>query len=161
GEEASGEGRRAHDRGPEVEAGSARPVAGSASALAAHRGRCRGQYGGICPRSPGEAHRGGGEAEGIQAVIYFAQLPTGAVKIGYTGIDLETRMAQLEYEFGVPFALIHAVPGDREDESEWHSRFDHLRLPGNGEQFRPGPDLMAAIGRPLLVSSNPDAIETV
>jgi hypothetical protein len=50
------------------------------------------------------------------------------------------------------------MEGDREREADIHGRFAHLRL-GRTEQFRPGADLMAFIGRPLLVNPDPDAVE--
>jgi Meiotically up-regulated gene 113 len=90
-------------------------------------------------------------------MIYFAQLPTGAIKIGKTG-DVNARLAQLEREFQGQIALLRAMPGNFKEETEMHCLFQHLRI--RGEEFRPAPDLLEFIGRPLLVGANPNAIET-
>jgi hypothetical protein len=90
-------------------------------------------------------------------MIYFAQLETGAIKIGFSE-NLETRLPQLEADFGGPIVLLATMPGDRRDEYRIHRRFNHLRFPGT-EQFRPDVDLMEFIGKPLLVAANPAAIE--
>lgn len=92
-------------------------------------------------------------------MIYFAQLPTGSIKIGFSD-DVETRLADLERHYGVPLSLLHTEPGGRTEEREWHDRFAHARF-GRTEQFRPVPELMEVIGRPLLVGANPDAVEAV
>lgn len=89
--------------------------------------------------------------------VYFAQLPTGAIKIGHSD-DVPTRLKQLEAHYGVPLVLLHTEPGSRPEEEGWHERFDHLRL-GRSEQFMPAADLMAAIGRPLMVAANPGTTE--
>jgi hypothetical protein len=89
-------------------------------------------------------------------MIYFAQLPSGAIKIGKAN-DVEQRAVGLEYQFGGPVAILKTMAGGLKEEREMHGRFRHLRL--RGEQFRPGPDLMGFIGRPLLVGANPDAVE--
>jgi hypothetical protein len=91
-------------------------------------------------------------------MIYFAQLPTGAIKIGFTD-GLEARLSGLANHYGTELALLATMPGDRSVEAEIHERFSHLRL-GRTEQFRPAADLMAFIGKPLLVDPNPDAVET-
>ncbi len=88
-------------------------------------------------------------------MIYFAQLATGAIKIGTT-VDLTARMTGLKSHYGESLALLGTMPGGRKEEREIHHRFAHLRL-GHTEQFRPAADLMEYIGRPLLVSQNPDA----
>jgi hypothetical protein len=90
-------------------------------------------------------------------VIYFAQLPTGSIKIGCAN-DVEGRLSGLAYHYGTELALLATMPGDRSVEVEIHERFSHLRL-GRTEQFRPGADLMQFIGKPLVVGINPDAIE--
>ncbi len=93
-------------------------------------------------------------------MIYFMQSPDGGpVKIGYSG-DVEARARQLESHYGKPLAVLATVPGDRAEEAEMHRRFAHLRL-GRTEQFRPAPELMDFIGRPLLVGANPDAVEAI
>ena len=90
-------------------------------------------------------------------MIYFAQLPGGSIKIGTT-VDVEARLQSLESHYGTELALLATMPGDRSVEAEIHERFSHLRL-GRTEQFQPAADLMAFIGRPLLVDPNPDAVE--
>jgi len=90
-------------------------------------------------------------------VIYFAETPTGSIKIGCSD-DVEARLQGLASYYGGPVSLLATMPGDREREREIHDRFASLRL-GRTEQFRPGPDLMAFIGKPLLVDANPDAVE--
>lgn len=93
-------------------------------------------------------------------MIYFVQgLDGGAVKIGFTD-DMATRLPQLEYKYKQPLAVLATMPGNREREQEIHARFSHLRF-GKTEQFRPAADLMAFIGRPLLVGANPDAVEAM
>lgn len=93
-------------------------------------------------------------------MIYFAQdAEGGAVKIGTTE-DVPARLRQLESHYGKPLALLATRPGGRAEEAELHARFAHLRY-GRTEQFRPAPDLMEFIGRPLLVSANPDAVEAM
>jgi hypothetical protein len=89
-------------------------------------------------------------------MIYFAQLPTGAIKIGKAD-DVDARLAQLEREFQGHIALLRAMPGSFKEESEMHRLFDHLRI--RNEEFRPARDLLEFIGRPLLVGANPVAIE--
>jgi len=93
-------------------------------------------------------------------MIYFAQaIDGGPVKIGYSA-DVMARARQLESHYGRPLAILATMKGDRPEEAELHARFAHLRL-GRTEQFRPAPDLMAFIGRPLLVGANPDAVEAM
>lgn len=93
-------------------------------------------------------------------MIYFLQpIDGGPVKIGTTE-NLESRRRKLEADFRTPLALLATMPGGRKEEREIHERFSHLRFPGT-EQFRPASDLMAFIGRPLLVGANSDAIEAI
>ena len=44
------------------------------------------------------------------------------------------------------------MEGDRSTEAEIHGRFAHLRF-GRTEQFRPEPDLMTFINRPLFAAA--------
>jgi hypothetical protein len=91
-------------------------------------------------------------------MIYFLQ-PTdgGPIKIGFSD-NVDARVRQLEWHYGRPLALLGTMEGGREEETEIHSRFAHLRL-GRTEQFRPASELLAFIGRPLLIGANPDAVE--
>lgn len=84
-------------------------------------------------------------------MIYFAQpVDGGPVKIGTTE-NLPQRLAGLESTYGKPMALLGTMPGGRDEERAIHDRFSHLRL-GRTEQFRPEPELMQFIGKPLLTS---------
>lgn len=91
-------------------------------------------------------------------MIYFAQsVDGGPVKIGYSAA-VDTRIRHLEAFYGRPLALLTTMEGDRETEREIHKRFAGVRL-GRTEQFQPTAELMAFIGRPLLVGVNPQAVE--
>jgi hypothetical protein len=93
-------------------------------------------------------------------MIYFLQSTEGGpVKIGHSA-DVDTRRLQLESHYSQPLALLATMPGERDEERAIHERFAHLRL-GRTEQFRPAADLMAFLGRPLLVDPNPDAVEAM
>lgn len=90
-------------------------------------------------------------------MIYFAQLPTGAIKIGYTE-DVDQRTRSLGAHYSCDVEILHTMEGDRSTEQALHERFAHLRF-GRTEQFRPGRDLVEFIGLPLFVSANPEAVE--
>jgi hypothetical protein len=60
--------------------------------------------------------------------------------------------------YRTPLAVLAVRDGDQNEEARVHALFDHLRIDLT-EQFRPAPDLLAYIGRPLLVSANPEAVE--
>jgi hypothetical protein len=91
-------------------------------------------------------------------MIYFAQaVDGGPIKISCSQ-DIDNRLLQLKDHYGRPIALLATKPGDFDTEAEIHARFAHLRL-GRTEQFRPAPELMEFIGRPLLTAPDPDAIE--
>ncbi len=93
-------------------------------------------------------------------MIYFMQpVGGGPVKIGFSD-DVDKRREQLERHYGRPLALLATMPGDMGIEYEIHRRFSHLRF-GRTEQFRPASDLMAFIGRPLLVDPNPETVESM
>lgn len=79
-------------------------------------------------------------------MIYFAQLPNGAVKIGCT-TNLNRRKLRLRVELGCEIDILATIEGDKQQERELHDRFFHLRL-GTSEQFRPGDDLMDFIHHP-------------
>lgn len=92
--------------------------------------------------------------------VYFVMLgDAGPIKIGFSD-NVPKRMGELERHYGVTPTLLHTEPGGRPEEDAWHERFAEARL-GRTEQFRPVPELMDAIGLPLLVSENPDAVEAV
>lgn len=91
-------------------------------------------------------------------MIYFLQSPLGgSIKIGTTE-NLEVRLKQLEAHYGQPLALLATLEGGRDKEQAIHARFASHRL-GRTEQFRPVTEIMAFIGRPLLVGADPDAVE--
>jgi hypothetical protein len=92
-------------------------------------------------------------------MIYFLQ-PTdgGTIKIGYTVNNVDSRRKQLETYYKQPLAILATIPGGRAREREIHEQFAEHRL-GRTEQFRPDPEIMAFIGRPLLVDPNPAAVE--
>lgn len=93
-------------------------------------------------------------------MIYFVQpVSGGPVKIGTT-INLESRLKQLESHYGQPLAVLATQEGGRTEEAEIHARFSHLRF-GHTEQFKPAPELMDFIGRPLLVNPDPSAVESL
>jgi hypothetical protein len=93
-------------------------------------------------------------------MIYFLQsVDGGPVKIGTTE-DLAVRWKALEADYGCELALLAIMPGGKDEEAEVHERFAAIRL-GRTEQFRPTADLMAFIGRPLLVGLNPDTVEVM
>jgi hypothetical protein len=92
-------------------------------------------------------------------MIYFMQPSDGgAIKIGYTVNDVDSRRKQLEPYYKQPLAILATIPGGRDKEREIHELFAEHRL-GRTEQFRPAPEIMAFIGRPLLVDPNPAAVE--
>jgi T5orf172 domain len=93
-------------------------------------------------------------------VIYFLQSPDGGpVKIGFTD-NLPARHRALERHYGCPLAILATMDGDRAVETQIHERFAASRF-GRTEQFRPTAELMEFIGRPLLVSPDPAAVEVM
>jgi hypothetical protein len=90
-------------------------------------------------------------------VIYFVRLASGAIKIGYTEF-LDQRLVGLRYSYRGKAELLHAMEGGYETERELHAQFGHLRL-GRSEQFQPGPDLLAFMGRQDLASHDHEEIE--
>jgi hypothetical protein len=58
-------------------------------------------------------------------MIYFAQLPTGSIKIGHSA-DVDARLGQLRSHYGADLALLGTIEGGRETEREIHERFAHL-----------------------------------
>lgn len=93
-------------------------------------------------------------------MIYFVQPAKGGpIKIGTTE-DFKTRFQALQAYYGKRFAILRLMPGGPVEEREIQDRFDHLRI-GITEQFRPGPDLMTFIGRPLLAHPNPRPLKAM
>lgn len=89
----------------------------------------------------------------IAMAVYFVQAADGGpIKIG-TSVDVRARLKQLELAYKRPLAMLAEMPGGREEEGAIHERFSHLRI-GRTEQFRPGPDLLEFIGRPLFAGGD-------
>lgn len=87
-------------------------------------------------------------------MIYVVQaVDGGPLKIGFSD-NVPARVKQLESHYRRPLAVLATIPGGREEERAIHERFSHLRF-GKTEQFRPDPDLLAFIGRPLFVNAIP------
>jgi hypothetical protein len=78
----------------------------------------------------------------MSKVIYFAQMATGPIKIGYTS-NLRTRASNLS--FGVPggVEILCTIPGTPAVESWLHQKFTGLRI--SGEWFRPEACLLEFI----------------
>ncbi len=90
-------------------------------------------------------------------MIYFALLDSGAIKIGCSD-NVRKRREALISTYGSKVEILATMEGNRETEKELHERFSHLRF-GATEQFRPAADLLAFIGKPFLVSMDPDLVE--
>lgn len=91
-------------------------------------------------------------------MIYFMQGETGGpVKIGYTD-DIVRRRKQLEAKYDCSLEVLLLVNGGRDRETQVHAQFAHLRFPRT-ELFRPEPELMEFISRPILVGADGDLVE--
>lgn len=79
-------------------------------------------------------------------MIYFAQLPTGAIKIGCT-TNLHERIKHLRHLFGRRLIILGVMAGGFDQEREMHERFDSLKLDSveSKELFSPGSELLAFI----------------
>lgn len=93
--------------------------------------------------------------------MVYAMQPVdgGPVKIG-TSTNVERRRVSLERAYGSRLVVLATFDGGRTEEEELHRRFAHLRL-GRTEQFKPAPELMSFLGRPLLAPANADAVEAL
>lgn len=89
-------------------------------------------------------------------MIYFAQTPTGSIKIGLSR-RVTKRLSDLEQAWDTWLTPLATMPGDYRREQEIHRQFKHLRI-GHTEQFRPGPDLMKFIGKHRVTHINPDTV---
>lgn len=92
-------------------------------------------------------------------MIYFAQTPTGSIKIGFSS-RADVRIRSLENHYGECLCLLRIMPGGRGTERKIHDRFSHLRF-GRTEQFRPGPDLIEFIIRPILLRTDPAKVDAI
>jgi hypothetical protein len=93
-------------------------------------------------------------------VIYFVQsIDGGPIKIGHTE-NLDVRLKQLQVHYARPLAVLATMAGDRAEEQAIHERFAHHRM-GRMEQFRPDPEILDFIRRPLLRSPGPMTAEAM
>lgn len=76
--------------------------------------------------------------------VYFIQATSGPIKIGIA-LDPRARLAGLQISHFEELALLAAVPGGINLETQLHRRFAHLRI--RGEWFRDGPELRREIAR--------------
>lgn len=73
--------------------------------------------------------------------VYFIQIGTsGPIKIGFTAIGVERRLASLQTSHPEPLRVLAAINGGRDVEADLHNRFARFRL--NGEWFEPHPDII-------------------
>lgn len=77
-------------------------------------------------------------------MIYFAQFPTGSIKIGCS-TQVEKRLRGIMQHHKSDLILLATQEGDREREKEIHKRFRDIRLK-TSEQFKPSPELLQFIG---------------
>jgi hypothetical protein len=85
-------------------------------------------------------------------MIYFVQaVQGGPIKIGTTE-NLDVRIKQLESAYRTELAILATKDGSYDEEKAIHDRFSHLRF-GYTEQFRPAPELMEFISRPLFANA--------
>jgi len=68
---------------------------------------------------------------------YFALLPDGAVKIGYSNTRklVDERMKSLSRQYGAPVIPLAVVRGGWVAEIYHHDMFSEYRFPGDGERF--------------------------
>lgn len=81
-------------------------------------------------------------------VYFIACEANGLVKIGYSSGPASRRLSGLQTGSPTRLTILAEVPGTREDEKAWHSRFRHLRA--HGEWFQMRPELEQAIAPWLL-----------
>lgn len=98
-------------------------------------------WGILNPRQkPSAAERSNNEG----STIYFVQHgETGAIKIGYTALAIEKRIASLQTAASAPLKLLATLSGDRATERDLHQRFAAHRR--SGEWFDPHPDITAFV----------------
>lgn len=77
--------------------------------------------------------------------IYFIAPAGGPIKIGFTVVEPECRLAELQIGSPVPLELVGSRPGYRSDEQWLHGRFTDQRM--HGEWFRPTQELWVEIER--------------
>jgi hypothetical protein len=91
---------------------------------------------------------------------YFAQLPDGMIKIGYSNtIELmHRRMETLSRQYGAKVCRLADLPGGFITEALMHERFAADRIPGDGERFKPSSALLNFIAcvRNLLLEDHAD-----
>lgn len=77
---------------------------------------------------------------------YIVLLTSGHVKIGYSNTEelLQRRMTTLKRELG-PIVQLLVTEGGFVMEAFLHDKFNHLRVPGNGELFEYGEEIATFI----------------
>ena len=77
-------------------------------------------------------------------MIYFIEGDDDLIKIGTT-IRLTQRLRALAYESKGPLRVLAVMAGSYREEKALHRRFDHHRIPEQGEWFHGGRDLLKFI----------------
>ena len=77
--------------------------------------------------------------------VYFVSGAGGAVKIGFTTLEVRKRISQFAVGSPVALVVLATVEGTMRLEAEYHRRFAAHRL--QGEWFSPHPDILAEIDR--------------
>ncbi|MBL3742836.1 T5orf172 domain [Mycobacteroides abscessus subsp. massiliense] len=74
---------------------------------------------------------------------YFALLPDGCIKIGYSNTDdlVKSRMKSLSRQYQAPVIPLAVIKGGFVAEAHMHERFEAYRLPGDGERFTYSPEM--------------------
>lgn len=89
------------------------------------------------------------------ASVYFIAFPeTGRIKVGVSN-DVAQRLIDLSKGEGCTGEILHVMPGNRQAEMAAHNRLAAWRL--DGEWFRDGPEVRAAIATHVHEKSHPVA----
>ncbi len=90
-------------------------------------------------------------------MVYFIQMgDDGPIKIGFTEITAETRMASLQTSTPMKLQILGTIPRvGIQTERVLHKRFSHLRV--RGEWFQPEWELLEYI-REYAIPPNPNAV---
>jgi T5orf172 domain len=85
----------------------------------------------------------GQENSGCVSMVYFARMPSGLIKIGFTR-NIARRLSELVGEYGTPIDIVGVLEGGRDEEQVIHERFSHVRTTGC-EMFRECPEMFQFI----------------